>query len=126
ALVGHREVGLLDAREDLFVEALLEPFGPRHERVRIGVLGFQVLAHLQARLVAQPVVVVAHLLPVELDGARHLARGRAAPGSVGGGLGGAAAAEPGIGARTAAATRQAAMRIAGAYTTATASTVAPR
>ncbi len=64
--VGDVHVRLLDPREHLLVERVLEGDGGLHHRVGVGVLGLQVGRHVGVRLVAQPEVVVHAPVAVDL------------------------------------------------------------
>ena len=56
--VRHRHVGLLDAPLDLGEQGLLQRFGRRHHRLRVGVLRLQIRGDRRVAAVAQPMVVV--------------------------------------------------------------------
>ena len=81
---GHVGVRLLDAREHLVVQLLLERLRRLHDRFRIGELGAQVGLDLGRALVAQPEVVVHQGVAVDLDLVRLLVRDGGPRGSGGG------------------------------------------
>ena len=68
--IGDREVGLLDPREHLFVEAFLEGAGTLKRRFGVGVLGREMRCDPRVVLVAHPEVVVLDRLAMERDGMR--------------------------------------------------------
>ncbi len=55
---GNGEIGLLDARQELLVELLLERLGVLHRRIRVRVLGGEIRHDIGVAAVAQPEVVV--------------------------------------------------------------------
>ena len=67
---GCRGVRLLDAPDDLPVEAFLEPAGFRHDGRGVGVLGLQVRDHLGVLPVAEPVVGIDPPVAVDLENLR--------------------------------------------------------
>ena len=67
-LVGHRKVGLLDAREHLIVEQPAEFLDRGHHLVGVGVLRLEVGAHRRILLVAEPGVRIGPALAVERMG----------------------------------------------------------
>src|SRR6266542_5101539 len=76
--IGHVLVGLLDAREHLFVERLLETGGRLHHRVGVIGLGLEVGqdVFVGLRLVGHPGVIVRDRVAVDLRGLRSLPGGR--------------------------------------------------
>ncbi len=71
---GNREVGLLDAREHLLVERLLQGLRRLHHRVGVGVLRLQVGGDVRVGLLPQPEIVVQPLLAVQLRADLRLPR----------------------------------------------------
>ncbi len=88
--IGHVRVRLLDAREHLVVEPLLQRLRRLHEGLGVGQLGIQVALHLRRPLVAHPEVVVHEGVAVDRGRVRVLLRHRRAErfrrGRGGGGL----------------------------------------
>ena len=62
---GHRDVGLLDARQHLIVKLLLQRLRMLHLRFRVRILGVEVCDHVRISLLADPEVVVGADLAVE-------------------------------------------------------------
>ena len=73
---GRRRIVLLDAREHLVIERLLQRLRRFHQHVGVGRFGAEIALHLQRPFLTQPEVVVVQLVAVDLRDVRHLARDR--------------------------------------------------